>query len=84
MYEMRRHKPEPTLLLTDGIVKLPHHIGMLSEELAFDDTVGAAQLNVMAVAGFITRLNDAKRVLITDFTIPINHFKYERPYLISF
>ena len=28
IYEMRR-KPEPTLLLTQGIFNLPHHIGMV-------------------------------------------------------
>ena len=35
MYEMRR--PVPTLLPTQGIFNLPHHIGMVCEELAFDD-----------------------------------------------
>ena len=25
MYEMRRGKPQPTLLLTQGIFNLPHH-----------------------------------------------------------
>ena len=34
MYEMRRRKPEPTLLLTHGIFNLPHHTGMVCEELA--------------------------------------------------
>ena len=29
MYEMRRRKPVPTLLLTQGIFNLPHHIGMV-------------------------------------------------------
>ena len=28
MYEMRRRKPEPTLLPTKGIFKFPHHIGI--------------------------------------------------------
>ena len=28
MYEMRRRKPEPTLLVTQWIFNLPHHIGM--------------------------------------------------------
>ena len=28
MYEMRRQKSEPTLLLTKGIFNLPHQIGM--------------------------------------------------------
>ena len=39
MYEMRRRKPEPTVLPIQGIFNLPHHIGMAWEELAFDDTV---------------------------------------------
>ena len=38
-YEMRRRKPEPTLLTTQGIFNLPHHIGVVWEELAFDDAV---------------------------------------------
>ena len=29
MYEMRRRKPEPTLLLTQGTFNLPHHTGMV-------------------------------------------------------
>ena len=52
MYEMRRRKPEPTLLLSQGIFNL----GMLSEELTIDDAVSytvekwiAAQLNIIAV-----------------------------------
>ena len=43
MYELRRKESEPALLLTQGIFKLPHHIGMVSEELAFDDTVSYTQ-----------------------------------------
>ena len=43
MCEIRRRKPEPTLLLTQGIVNLPHDIGMVWEELAFDDTVSYTQ-----------------------------------------
>ena len=42
MYEMRRHMPKPTLLLTEGIFNLPHYIGMVWEELAFDDAVSYA------------------------------------------
>ena len=30
---------EPTLLSTQGIFNLSHHIGMVWEELAFDDAV---------------------------------------------
>ena len=55
-----RRKPEPTLLLTQRIFNLLHHIGMVCEELAFDDTKLyiaekgiAAQLNVMAVTEFV-------------------------------
>ena len=29
MYEMRRRKPKPTLLPTQVIFNLPHHIGMV-------------------------------------------------------
>ena len=39
MYEMRRRKAEPTLLATQGIFNLPHHVGTVWEELAFDDAV---------------------------------------------
>ena len=62
---MRRRKPELTLLLAQGIFNLPRHIGMALEELAFDDTtlyiVGkwdTAQLNVMAVMGFVTEVTN--------------------------
>ena len=46
MYQTRRRKPEPTLLPTLGIFNFPHNIGMVWEWIA-------AQLNVMAVAGFV-------------------------------
>ena len=39
MYEVRRRKPEPTLLHTQEIFNLPHHIGIEWEELAFGDPV---------------------------------------------
>ena len=39
MYEMRRGKPEPALLLTQGIFNLPQYTGMVWEELAFDGAV---------------------------------------------
>ena len=39
MHEMIRTNPEPTLLPTEEIFNLPHHIGMLREELAFDAAV---------------------------------------------
>ena len=42
-YKMRRRKHEPTLLLTQGIFNHPHHIGMVWEELAFDDTISYTQ-----------------------------------------
>ena len=45
MYEMKRRKPEPTLLPTQGIFNLAHHIGMvpIREELAFADAVNYRQ-----------------------------------------
>ena len=39
MYEMRRRKPKPTLWATQGNFNLPHHKGMIREELPFDDSV---------------------------------------------
>ena len=43
MYKMRRRKPGPTLLLTQVIFNLPQYdIGMVWEELAFDDAVSYA------------------------------------------
>ena len=45
MHDMRRRKPEPTLLLTQWIFNLPHNIGMVLdlEELTFDDAVSYTQ-----------------------------------------
>ena len=37
IYQMRRRNLEPTRLLTEGIFNLPHHIGMVQKDLAFDD-----------------------------------------------
>ena len=59
---MRRRKPKSTILSTQAIFNLPHHIGMVCEKLVFDDAVSftqqgkwiAAQLNVMAVIGIQT------------------------------
>ena len=42
MYEMRR-KLKLTLLQTQRIFKLPHHIGMVGEELTFDDDLSYTQ-----------------------------------------
>ena len=39
MYEMRMKNPKPTLLPTQRIFNLQHHIDMTWEELAFDDAV---------------------------------------------
>ena len=39
MDEMRMRMPKPTLLTTQGIFNLSHHIGMVREQLAFDDIV---------------------------------------------
>ena len=51
MYEMMR-KPKPTLLptLTQGIFNLPHHIGMVWQKLAFDDTVSYTQWQTSKLA----------------------------------
>ena len=43
MYEMRRIKAKPTLLPTQAIFNLPHHIGMVCEELADGDVVSYTQ-----------------------------------------
>ena len=45
MYEMRRRKPEPTLLPTQGTFNLPHHIGMVCEELVFGDAVHSGEMD---------------------------------------
>ena len=55
MYEMRRRKPEPILSPTQEICNLPHNIGMVWEELAFDDFVSYTQQgNAIAVTGIRT------------------------------
>ena len=38
-----KKKAQPTLLLTQGIFNLPHHIGMVWEQLSFDDAVSYTQ-----------------------------------------
>ena len=38
-HEMRKRQSEPTLLPTQRSFILPHHTGMVGEELAFDNTV---------------------------------------------
>ena len=43
MYDIQRRNPKPTLLPTRGLFNLPHHIGTVREELAFDDTVHYTQ-----------------------------------------
>ena len=43
MYQMRRRKRKPTLLPTQGTFNLQHHLGMVWEELAFDDAVSYTQ-----------------------------------------
>ena len=42
MHEMRRRNPEHTLLQIQGIFNLSHHIGIVWEKLAFDDSVSYA------------------------------------------
>ena len=45
IYEMRRN-PEPTLLLTQWVFNnLPRHIGMVWEELAFDDVIYSGEMD---------------------------------------
>ena len=39
MYEMRWRKPKPTLLPMQAIFNLPHHIGMVWKELAFEESI---------------------------------------------
>ena len=39
IYEMRKRNPKPTRLATQGISNLPQNIGMIWEELDFDETV---------------------------------------------
>ena len=39
MYKIRRRKPEPTLLLTQGFFNLPHNVGTVSDELDFDNAL---------------------------------------------
>ena len=66
VYEIRGRKPEPTLLSIQGIINLLHNIGIVKERVAFDDAVWytqwgewiAAQLNVMAVMGFVSRVTN--------------------------
>ena len=43
MYEKRRRNPKPTLLPTQENFNFPHHIGLVWEELAFDDTTSYTQ-----------------------------------------
>ena len=42
MHEMRMRKAKPTLFPTQWIFYLPHHIGMVREELAFKDAASYA------------------------------------------
>ena len=41
--QLVNRKSEPTLLPTQGIFNLPHHIDMVWEQLAFDDAVSYTQ-----------------------------------------
>ena len=43
MHEMKK-KPKPTHLLTQGIFIFRDHIGMVREELVFDDAASYTQL----------------------------------------
>ena len=46
IYEIRKRKPASTLLLTQGSFNLSHHVGMVCEELAFDDAVSYTQQGI--------------------------------------
>ena len=65
MYEMIR-KPEPTLLPTQGIFTSPHHIGMVWEELAFNDAGSYTQRNVIVVTAFIVLSPGSQPDRVTD------------------
>ena len=43
VYELRKRKPESSILSIQGIFNLLHHIGTVWEKLAFDDAVNYAQ-----------------------------------------
>ena len=45
MYEMRKRKPENTLLQTQGVFNLPHHIGMVWQKLVFDDVIQSREMD---------------------------------------
>ena len=75
---MRRRKSEPTLLPTRGICDLPHHIGDGMRgtgrwwccKLYTAGKWTAAQLYVMAVTGFITRVTKP-----TELSSHTQHYK---------
>ena len=66
IYEMRRWKREPTLLLTQGIFNLPHNIGMVWEELAFDNAVSYTLRSL--VVG-INRIGKGRQDNVTEWDI---------------
>ena len=56
MCEMRRRKPKLTLLPTQGIFNVPHHIGMVCNKLAFDDALHGKWLSAQLDAIAVTRI----------------------------
>ena len=59
-WQLVERKPNPTLLLTQGIINLPHHVDMVWGQLAFDDTVSYTQwwkyklAEVMAIVAYFS------------------------------
>ena len=70
MFEMRRRKPKPTLLQTQrGLCNLPNHIGMVWEELTFDDT--AVEIQISTGDGLENRTTDLQIMIPIRIMIPI-------------
>ena len=44
IWDEEKKKPKPTLSPTQRIFNLPHHIGIVCEELSFDDAVSYTQM----------------------------------------
>ena len=77
IYEMRLRKPKPTPLLTQGIVNLPHHIGMVLEELAVSYTVSRySKVAIYAVRSVRFDLNYSHLHLLQSLQI-VAFLKYK-------
>ena len=89
MYGTGKRKPKATDLQTQVIFDLPHHIDMVLEELAFNDTKLytvvkwiAAHLNIMAVSRFVrqspgslTRCHNQLSYLHTPSISLVDHYR---------